>query len=250
MLTRTNFQGVWNIVRFNWHQYFILLVVALLLLIWGAMKSGMLQLIIYVLVLLSFAQVLVTLLVSYYVYDLSGLYELKQVGDLNCLKVLNISAGFDETSDILKQQFPDIILQKADFYDPLQHTELSIKRARKAYPSSQDTLIVKTEELLFAEASFDKVICIFSAHEIRNVNERIAFLKELARVCDTRGEIIIMEHLRDVPNFLAYNIGFMHFYPKSNWETCFATAGLKVTEELKTTKFVSIFKLKPNGTPN
>ncbi|WP_185215751.1 hypothetical protein [Sphingobacterium mizutaii] len=91
MLTRTNFQGVWNIVRFNWHQYFILFVVALLLLIWGAMSSGMLQLIIYVLVLLSFAQVLVTLLVSYYVYDLSGLYELKQVGDLNCLKVLNIS---------------------------------------------------------------------------------------------------------------------------------------------------------------
>ena len=250
MLTRSRFQGVRNIVRFNWHQYIILLVVVLLLLILGAWSSGWLQLILYVVVLLSLAQVLITLLVSYFVYDLSGLYELKQVGDLTRLKVLNISAGFDETSEILIQRFPTMILQKADFYNPLQHSEISIKRARKVYPSSQDTLLVKTEKLPFEEATFDKVICIFSAHEIRDMKERIAFLKELNRVCNPKGEIIIMEHLRDVPNFLAYNIGFMHFYSNSNWNSCFTAAGLKVTEELKSTKFVSIFKLKPNGTPN
>lgn len=250
MLTRSRFQGVWNIVRFNWHQYLILFIAVLILLIWGTFSSGFLQLVIYVILLLSLVQVLISLLVSYYVYDRSGLYELKQLGDLNGLKVLNISAGFDETSEIISHRFPLVQLQKADFYNPLHHTEVSIKRARKAYPASLDTKIVQTNLLPFESSSFDKVICIFSVHEIRDQNERIAFLKELARVCDPRGEIIIMEHLRDFPNFIAYNIGFMHFYPKSTWTTCFMAAGLEVLEELKTTKFVSTFKLKPNGTPN
>lgn len=250
MLTRSRFQGVWNIVRFNWHQYLILFIAVLILLIWGTFSSGFLQHVIYVILLLSLVQVLISLLVSYYVYDRSGLYELKQLGDLNGLKVLNISAGFDETSEIISHRFPLVQLQKADFYNPLHHTEVSIKRARKAYPASPDTILVQTGSLPFESAFFDKVICIFSAHEIRDQEERIAFLKELARVCDPRGEIIIMEHLRDVPNFLAYNIGFMHFYPKSTWNTCFLAAGLEAVEEIKTTKFVSTFKLKPNGTPN
>lgn len=250
MVKRHKFQGVWNIVRFNWHQYVLYAFFAVLLLLGGIFSSTSLRVILLLLFGLSLLQVLVTLVVSYYVYDYSDLYELKQVGDLNEMKVLNINAGFDETSEILENKFPGINLLKADFFNPKQHTEVSIKRARKAYPNGQDTVVVDSVSLPFLEGEFDKVICIFSAHEIRNQEERIAFLREIARVTKPSGEILIMEHLRDLPNFIAYNIGFLHFYSKNNWKACFDAAKLLFVKEVKSNEFVSTFKLKPYGPPN
>lgn len=250
MVKRHKFQGVWNIVRFNWHQYVLYFIVAIVLLLGAAFSSTSLRFILLLLLGISFLQVLLSLVVSYYVYDHSDLYELKQVGDLNGMKVLNINAGFDETSAILESKFPGINLLKADFFNPKQHTEVSIKRARKAYPNGQDTIVVDSVSLPFHEKEFDKVICIFSAHEIRNQEERIAFLSEVSRVTKPAGEILIMEHLRDLPNFIAYNIGFLHFYSKNNWKACFEASKLSLLKEVKSNKFVSTFKLKPYGLPN
>lgn len=57
-----------------------------------------------------------------------------------------------------------------------------------------------------------------------------------------------MEHLRNTPNFLAYNIGFFHFYSKAIWLKNFNTAKLKLVKEIKHTPFISIFVLEKNGT--
>ena len=64
---------------------------------------------------------------------------------------------------------------KLDFYEPQKHTEVSIKRARKAYPPSPDTKHVKSTLLPLADKSVDNLFVIFSAHEIRDSNERISF---------------------------------------------------------------------------
>ncbi len=46
-------------------------------------------------------------------------------------QILNINAGFDETSFIIKNNFPNADLNVFDFYDAEIHTEPAIVRARK-----------------------------------------------------------------------------------------------------------------------
>jgi SAM-dependent methyltransferase len=193
--------------------------------------------------------ILISLAVSYYVYDLSGLYKLNWLEGIKVSrsKIVNIHAGFDETSDLLRDKFKPENLIVFDFYDPIKHTEISIKRARKAYPPFPSTERVTTTKLPLADKSVDTIFVLFSAHEVRNESERIDFFKELKRVVRPTGKIIITEHLRDVANFLAYSIGFLHFYSRSSWYRVLDTAQLKIQEEKKCTPFISTFILKSDG---
>ncbi|MEQ9008420.1 MAG: methyltransferase domain-containing protein, partial [Ekhidna sp.] len=129
---------------------------------------------------------------TYYVYDQSKLYELKWLdglSDKGDKKILNINAGFDETSLIIAKKFKESELHICDFYDPKQHTEISIKRARKAYPPHPKTVIVKTGSLPYSDSQFELVCVTFAAHEIRNLKERKQLFKELRRVTKSNGKI-------------------------------------------------------------
>lgn len=246
-LRRKPYQGVFNIIRFNWHFYvfsglFILVVFKL-----KQYLPNLIQSLVLLLLLFGIIIIVISLMVSYFVYDYSDLYRLNWLSNLNDKKVLNINAGFDETSAIIKDNFSKINLTICDFYDSDKHTEVSIKRARKAYPPSNDIIKVNADKLPFDNNSFSTVIAILSAHEIRSCKERIVFFNELNRVTKTGGQIFVTEHLRDLNNFLAYNIGFLHFYSKSNWLKTFEHAGLTVKQEVKTTPFISTFILQKNG---
>ncbi|SFW88955.1 class I SAM-dependent methyltransferase [Chitinophaga sancti] len=236
-ITRKPFQGVFNIIRFNWHFYLLSL-----LLISAGYYFGYL-----IITSLVLAASMISLMISWYIYDYSDLYELNwiQANDKESL-VVNIHAGFDETSLILKSKFSKANLEIIDFYNPQKHTEVSIKRARRAYPVLPQTISADTAHLPLENACADKIFVIFSAHEIRNETERTGFMKELARIIKPGGEIYITEHLRDPANFIAYNIGFVHFYSKKNWLTHFKHAALKLNQEIKITPFISTFIISRN----
>ena len=85
-------------------------------------------------------------------------------------------------------------------------------------------------------------------NEIRQEAERTVFFKELHRILNPQGQIIVTEHLRDLPNFLAYTIGFFHFIAKHSWFKTFENAQLTLQQELKITPFISTFILDTNGT--
>jgi len=247
-LTRMPFQGVLNIIRFNWHFYVVgLVVVSLLILIAGYFENA-LQPISYAACVAASVAVVTSLLVSCYVYDLSGLYDLNWIESSGKEElVVNVNAGFDETSVLLKEKYRSAKLVVLDFYDPNRHTEVSIERACKAYPAYPGTIKIDTAHLPLADDSADAIVVIFSAHEIRNEQERIAFFRELTRAVKPAGKIYVTEHLRDVPNFLAYTFGFVHFYSLSAWLGVFRDAGLEVKQKLKHTPFVSVFILGRNG---
>jgi len=235
---RKPFQGVRNIIRFNWHFYVGALAAVLFFLLFVFIFFKAYLLYTYLFISLTLLSVLITLLVSWYVYDFSGLYRLQwlQENNFNTNKtIVNINAGFDETSELFKEKLAPYKMYIFDFYNAEKHTEVSIKRARKAYPPYPNTKSVETQHLPLPNTSVDYIFNILSAHEIRDTEERIAFFKELARILAPQGKIVVVEHLRDTANFLAYNIGFFHFHAKSTWLHTFLSANLSLEKEIKNT---------------
>lgn len=241
------YQGVINIIRFNWHFYLCAGISVLLLLVvvnWlgNALFWPGVGLAIGIVTTTS-----ISLLVSYYVYDRSDLFDftwLQKINKLSAVSIVNIHAGFDETSFALKKNFPDANLNVFDFYDPIRHTELSIARARNAYPPYHSTVKISTNELPVAENSVDIIFNIFALHEVRNREERIHFLRQQARALQHDGKVVVVEHLRDVSNFLAYNIGFFHFLSAREWHRSFQQAGFSIDNAFSITPFVTVFILK------
>ena len=244
---RSPFQGVWNVVRFNWHFYALSGSGLLILFFLRNYLNEPFHLLSRILFFLAVTVVLISLIATFYVYDLSDLYKLEWINELKKIEknvIVNINAGFDETSVLFKNKFKDTEMFVFDFYDPGKHTEISIKRARKAYPPYPNTRQISTAHIPLQNNSVDKVFAVLSVHEIRDENERLEFFKELHRILKPDGQVVITEHLRDTANFLVYNIGFFHFHTKSSWLKTFQSSNFKLVKEIKTTPFISTFILE------
>lgn len=246
-LKRKPFQGVYNIIRFNWHFYVLAFLVLLILILTKSLFPPSVQNLIIIGTTVAILTIVISLLVSLYIYDLSDLYQLKWIDNSDNGSIININAGFDETSEIIQKMYPNVELTICDFYNPVNHTEISIKRARQAYPQNPKIISVQTNHLPFANNTFDKSLLILSAHEIRDKTERALFFQEINRITKSSGQILVTEHLRDFNNFLAYTIGFFHFHSRKTWLQTFKKAGLTVTKEIKITPFITAFKLNKDG---
>jgi ubiquinone/menaquinone biosynthesis C-methylase UbiE len=249
-VNRKPFQGVFNIVRFNWHFYVIALIFFAFILICQNISIGFWKFIWTILIFWIAYGVSISLVVSYFIYDFKKFYTLKWLELIQIEKpknIININAGFDETSLIIEDKFPNSNLKILDFYDAHLTTEISIERARQVYPSHKKTKKIFIDNLPIKNAFSELIFLIFSAHEIRKPEKRIIFFKELNRILDENGKIILVEHLRDIPNFLAFNVGFFHFYSKKTWGNNLEKANLKIDSEHKLTIFTSLFIIKKNG---
>lgn len=243
-MNRKPFEGVWNVVRFNWHFYVIVFGIMGLILAVFPMFPDFYQALSLTLVFIMIMPVLISLFVTYQVYDNTSLYEmewLEEYGD--DIEIASFNAGFDETTLLMRDKKPQANVTALDFYDPEHHTEISIKRANKAYPHLPGTLKIKTNNIPLEENSIDLAVGFLSMHEIRDKPERIMFFKNLQTILKEEGEIVIIEHLRDIPNFLAYNIGFVHFLSAATWQKTFKEAGFVVKEEKKINPLMTKFTL-------
>lgn len=245
---RPSFQGVFNILRFNWDFYamafgasiiFIFLLALPLVPNWLSLLAalGLIGLL-YI--------VLASLIASYWIYDVSPLYKWHWLRDFLGKPpehALNIHAGFDESSATLKEIFPETLLNIADFYDPEKHKEPSIARARAAYPPALDFTQVTPSALPYQDNNFDAIFLLFAAHEIRNAQERTQFFQELKRILKHDGELVLVEHVRDLRNFLAFGPGFMHFYPLGEWQRLAQAVNFTIVKQQRFTPFVIVMKL-------
>lgn len=247
---RKPFEGVTNIIRFNWHFYLIALLAAGIPLAADNFLPHNLHLPAMDLTVLALATTVLSLAISFYIYDYSEPYSLHWLNEFNIQsnqQLLNINAGFDETSFLIANRYPQASLRVVDFYDPMKHTEISIKRARRLNRTYPGTKVVMTGDLRLEQQSADYIFVFFSAHEIRNRQERIWFFRQLKEALMPNGRIVVVEHLRDVPNFIAYNLGFLHFFSSREWKHNFWAAGLHLEKEQKITYFLSAFTLLRNG---
>jgi hypothetical protein len=94
-----------------------------------------------------------------------------------------------------------------------------------------------------AARDLDAAFLAFAAHELRDHAARAELFRALADRLAPAGRVIVVEHLRDAPNFAAFGPGFTHFLSRPTWLRTFAAAGLAVRDEFPITPLVRVFVL-------
>lgn len=238
--------GVRKIIAFNWPWYALALTGDLCaLLLWvETQASSMLAVFTLAGLLLGNSWLFGSLLVSHWVYDRSALARGAWLDSLdpNAKDIAVLHAGQDEASHWTRMRFPNARTTVYDFFDPDENTEASLRRARAA-AAPQSTVPVHLERLPMGASTLDLALVVFAAHEIRSAERLAAFFAELLRGLRPGGTLIVVEHLRDCWNALAYGPGAWHFLPRRAWLDAFDTAGLHLAEEARYTPFVTRFRL-------
>lgn len=249
-LRRTQaFKGVLQILAFNWTFYLLgtLVVVVVAALSLRFPLPLILKLVLDPAMAVTLFWMVSSLLVSHYVYDRSRLYRWDWLAPL-FLKPpnhwANIHAGLDQTTDALERLFPDPARKILDIYNASRMTEPSIKRARLAKKTAQLAEPADPASLPLRDSECDAVFLIFAAHELRDRQDRQRLFLEVSRSLKTGGHVIVVEHLRDLANFLAYGPGAFHFHSRSEWRASWRETGLEVENEISITRFVRSFTLK------
>ena len=244
-MKRSQFQGVWTVLRFNWHLHVFAMVFLVGLLVMAHHLTGTPRLLAHLMTAGAFLQLIISFAATWIAYDASRLYQFSWLAPIlaGSERGANLHAGFDETTRLLRSSFPSIEWQVFDFYDPAAPTQISIRRARRAHPPETGTIPIRTDAIPMSDASLDVAILFLAAHEIRDSAERVHFFRELNRVLKPGGRLIVTEHLRDAPNIFAYSIGAWHFHPRSEWLTTFQLSGFHIVREFRNNPFITTFVL-------
>jgi SAM-dependent methyltransferase len=242
----TSRAGVAKIARFNWPWYVAAMAVtaaAAIVIRSGVLPERSVPLAIAALLIADF-WIIASLVVSHYVYDLSPISRGAWLAGIEPAAVRRAAvfhAGQDEGSQAAIQRLPAATVETFDFYDPAGAGSPSLERARALADSRARA--IAADRIPLEDASLDLGLVVFAAHEIRRAETRTAFFRELGRVVAPSGRVVVVEHLRDVWNFIAYGPGALHFQSRGAWVRAFASAGLTVLRERPCTPFVRVFEL-------
>ncbi len=241
--SRGPFDGVLQIVRYNWNLYIAALFVCALVvgLVLAIHPPTALAGLLILGAVAAVFWLALSLAVSHYVYDRSDLYRWQWIRERvvsNPRHVVNVHAGLDETSQALQEMYPAAEVTILDIYDPVEMPEPSIARARREARSMLGSVKADFRWLPLENASTDIVTVIFVAHELRRRASKEAFFRELARVITPGGSVLLVEHLRDGWNLAAFGPGAFHFFPRHEWLRVAAASGFELRAETLRTVFV------------
>jgi SAM-dependent methyltransferase len=238
--------GLARVARFNWPWYaaaLATLAAGLLALRSPALPPGWATALVAALALAAFWG-LASLAVSHLVYDRSGVARGAWLDGIDLARVRRAAvfhAGHDEASAAAARVLGGAELRRFDVHDPARGGTPSLRRARAL--ASRADAVISIDRIPLEDATLDLGLLVFAAHEIRRDDERVAFFGELARVLSPAGRLVVVEHLRDAWNLLAYGPGALHFFPRGAWVAAFDAAGLAIERETRCTPFVRVFEL-------
>lgn len=242
-----NFRGMLTIARFNWPLYATAFAVLFASLAGIFLLPGLFKLPPLLALACALYFILGSLGVSHFVYDRSDLYRWSWL--VSALKGAPMRhgifchCGFDETSADLRKKFTGVQWTILDHYDPARMTEPSIHRARALFPPSADTLACPFDAWPVPAQYADIVFALLAIHELRTETERSAWFTEARRSLRVGGRVVLVEHVRDLANFLAFGPGFLHFHSCASWTRCWDRAGLRSVQQFSVTPFVQVFIL-------
>jgi len=248
--SRGQFEGVRNIVRFN-APFFV---AAVAMISGSILGAAVLPLPPWTRRLLAAGGVgaawwlALSLAASHWIYDRSPLYHwswLRAHFGAAPRRLVNVHAGFDESSAGIAAIFPQAELEVFDFYDPVQSPEPSIERARRSQSPAIPARKIAAGAWPRESGSADGVMLILAGHELRQRADRDALFAEVGRVLTPGGRLVLVEHLRDWANFAAFGPGFLHFFSGREWRRAVAAGGLRIIAERSITPFVHVFIAEP-----
>jgi len=247
--TRRRWQGAGQILRYNRPAYLAaaLATAALAGGAWLTFLPNWARAACLAAAVLVFAAAAASLLVAHAIYDRSPLHRwtwltagLPEPGSW-----LVLHAGLDEATPALRRLYPGAAGLSLDIYDAAAMDKPSIRAAR--VQEAAESPCASHAALPVPDGRTDLLMLFFVAHELRAEDDQGALLQEVHRVLRAGampGRAVVVEHLRDVPNGLAFGPGALHFFGRRRWLRVFGAAGLAVRQELRITPFVRAFFLE------
>lgn len=231
------------ILRFNRSAYFKAGLVLTFGVILAVQFEGMLRLAI----LFAVASTVFWIATSWWIDDRAHIFELDWLDSAlgkSPGKWLNLHVGLDGIAPVLNARFPGETGQTLDISDlsedPNEATAPSLQHARRLL---HQPLIRQTNwrYLPASNQTFDTVFLVLAAHEFRRAEVRERLFIEVQRVLRDDGRIVLVEHLRDISNFVVFGPGAFHFLSRSSWFKATRAAGLVVLNDRRITPFVHAF---------
>ncbi|MSP25348.1 MAG: methyltransferase domain-containing protein [Myxococcales bacterium] len=246
----TRQSGAVRIFLYNWPIYMGTWIVAIGLLVSLLVCLPLLPTVLAWLALLGAGVALAwssfSLIVSGYIYDRSRLVSGEWIPELLAWRMdawATIHAGLDAELE-LDRVMAGRCVARLDVFDPAVMSAPSIRRARLRTPAQKEALPCSPTALALADQTCDAIIVAFTAHEIRDRAARERFFEELRRSLRPGGRLLLVEHLRDFANFLAFGPGYLHFVAKSEWLRLASHAKLVVASETRITPWVMALTLE------
>ena len=160
---------------------------------------------------------------------------------------LNLTTGFDDSTPILRQQLGGQG-RSLDVFDSAKDHEPALKRARDRFPPEGRPVSPTALDDEIEPASADAVLLLMSAHEAHGP-DRVELFRSAARALTPDGRLVVVEHLRDLANTLAFGRGAWHFSTRTEWLAVAEAAGLALTVETRLSPFVAGFVFTRKGAP-
>lgn len=173
---------------------------------------------------------------SWWIYDRSELYRwtwLSRSVTREPGRVLVVHAGLDEASGPAARVWPDAEVESVDVHRGVGRTTASLRLARRG--AERDTRPGRPPR-----TGSDVVVAFLAAHELRTRAERVELVQRIRDGLEPGGRLVLVEHVRDAANALAFGPAVAHFYPVREWEQVIGLGGLDLVAEERITPFVVV----------
>ena len=229
--------GVGRVVLLNWPKY-VAAVSALALGVTAVSYSrGMARLEFALLCALIAYGTAASLLATWWVYDHEAQRLYQRIADHRhgTAPWVLVHAGFDESHGRLHA----LLGPPAHHFDigPSSDRSRSLRRAHAL--SGRDGVPV-VGALPVGDASIGLVVVLFGIHELHSDSDAVALLRELTRITVGDGSVVIVEHLIDVANIVAYGPAAWHFSTGGRWRNAVTSAGMRLKSATRVGGLVTV----------
>jgi SAM-dependent methyltransferase len=231
------FAGARTVVRMNWTRYVLAGVIVLATAVSMAFRlSPMVRIALWSGASLALFWSIMSVVGAYLVYDRSALYRFDWLGDVldaPPARWANIHSGLNSLPrTMLRRLFPKASGVTIDIFDLAEMTEPSIHRVHALLPPDPHSICGRFDDLPMLTGDADAAFIVLAAHELRRDEARLAFFRELHRIVRPGGTVVLVEHTRNLANFIAFGPGAFHVYPRKLWLRAASATGFEPAREV------------------